>query len=176
MDINFSGWDGTICRQWSCCLWSNEFSDAYNSSIWYLINNIIWNTIVFSGNFFSFQNWIINIYICRKCNWSCPCFSKQMDRFYLFNIFSLSLLSLCSQLNSNLLLILTIIRKSADNIFTLQHWCSNNFPQAKEELEQMYKDVSFLIFFLYVHMPQASSLCTFTFLFFIFPNHGCTGV
>lgn len=28
-----------------------------------------------------------------------------------------------------------------DNIFTLQQWCSNNFPQAKEELEQMYKDV-----------------------------------
>ncbi|KAK9211723.1 hypothetical protein WN943_001100 [Citrus x changshan-huyou] len=47
-----------------------------------------------------------------------------------------------SSLNSNLLLvILTIIRKSADNIFTLQQWCSNNFPQAKEELEQMYKDV-----------------------------------
>ncbi|KAH9762749.1 Meiotic nuclear division protein 1-like [Citrus sinensis] len=46
------------------------------------------------------------------------------------------------KLNSNLLLvILTIIRKSADNIFTLQQWCSNNFPQAKEELEQMYKDV-----------------------------------
>lgn len=133
----------------------------------------------FYGNFFSFHNWIIQICICRKCNWSCSCSSKQMDRFYLFNIFSLSLLSLCSQLNSNLLLvILTIIRKSADNIFTLQQWCSNNFPQAKEELEQMYKDVCFLIFPLCAY-AQASSLCLFTlfsFFFFFFFNHGCTGV
>ncbi|KMZ63627.1 hypothetical protein ZOSMA_3G01080 [Zostera marina] len=28
-----------------------------------------------------------------------------------------------------------------DNIFTLQHWCSTNFPQAKEQLENMYKEV-----------------------------------
>ncbi|KAK8937678.1 hypothetical protein KSP40_PGU012383 [Platanthera guangdongensis] len=28
-----------------------------------------------------------------------------------------------------------------DNIFTLQHWCSSNFPQAKEQLEHMYKEV-----------------------------------
>ncbi|XP_073002545.1 uncharacterized protein [Typha latifolia] len=28
-----------------------------------------------------------------------------------------------------------------DNIFTLQQWCSTNFPEAKEQLEHMYKEV-----------------------------------
>ncbi|XP_058067588.1 meiotic nuclear division protein 1 homolog isoform X2 [Magnolia sinica] len=28
-----------------------------------------------------------------------------------------------------------------DNIFTVQHWCSSNFPEAKEQLEHMYKEV-----------------------------------
>ncbi|KAJ4959167.1 hypothetical protein NE237_026278 [Protea cynaroides] len=28
-----------------------------------------------------------------------------------------------------------------DNIFTVRQWCSNNFPEAKEQLEQMYKEV-----------------------------------
>ncbi|CAK7324892.1 unnamed protein product [Dovyalis caffra] len=28
-----------------------------------------------------------------------------------------------------------------DNIFTLRQWCSNNFPQAKEQLENMYQEV-----------------------------------
>ncbi|KAG0454094.1 hypothetical protein HPP92_025398 [Vanilla planifolia] len=28
-----------------------------------------------------------------------------------------------------------------DNIFTLQQWCSSNFPEAKEQLEHTYKDV-----------------------------------
>ncbi|KAF7058449.1 hypothetical protein CFC21_065510 [Triticum aestivum] len=28
-----------------------------------------------------------------------------------------------------------------DNIFTLQQWCSTTFPQAKEQLEHMYKEV-----------------------------------
>ncbi|XP_044472324.1 meiotic nuclear division protein 1 homolog [Mangifera indica] len=27
-----------------------------------------------------------------------------------------------------------------DNIFTLQHWCSKNFPQAKEQLEHLYRE------------------------------------
>ncbi|XP_052489238.1 meiotic nuclear division protein 1 homolog isoform X1 [Gossypium raimondii] len=27
-----------------------------------------------------------------------------------------------------------------DNIFTLRQWCSNNFPEAKEQLEHMYKE------------------------------------
>jgi hypothetical protein len=38
----------------------------------------------------------------------------------------------------------------SDNIFTLQQWCSTTFPQAKEQLEHMYKEVcstlSFCIF------------------------------
>ncbi|KAJ0089723.1 hypothetical protein Patl1_13402 [Pistacia atlantica] len=28
-----------------------------------------------------------------------------------------------------------------DNIFTLRQWCSNNFPQAKEQLEHLYREV-----------------------------------
>ncbi|KAG9456512.1 hypothetical protein H6P81_001020 [Aristolochia fimbriata] len=28
-----------------------------------------------------------------------------------------------------------------DNIFTLQQWCLNNFPEAKEQLEHLYKEV-----------------------------------
>ncbi|XP_023530629.1 meiotic nuclear division protein 1 homolog isoform X2 [Cucurbita pepo subsp. pepo] len=28
-----------------------------------------------------------------------------------------------------------------DNIFTLRQWCPNNFPQAKEQLETLYKEV-----------------------------------
>lgn len=28
-----------------------------------------------------------------------------------------------------------------DNIFTVQQWCSSNFPQAKEQLEHMYREV-----------------------------------
>jgi hypothetical protein len=29
----------------------------------------------------------------------------------------------------------------SDNIFTLQQWCSTTFPQAKEQLEHMYREV-----------------------------------
>ncbi|XP_042492762.1 meiotic nuclear division protein 1 homolog [Macadamia integrifolia] len=28
-----------------------------------------------------------------------------------------------------------------DNIFTVRQWCSNNFPEAKEQLEHMYREV-----------------------------------
>ncbi|XP_021912789.1 meiotic nuclear division protein 1 homolog isoform X1 [Carica papaya] len=28
-----------------------------------------------------------------------------------------------------------------DNIFTLRQWCSNNFPQAKEQLEHLYNEI-----------------------------------
>ncbi|ONM20423.1 Meiotic nuclear division protein 1-like protein [Zea mays] len=28
-----------------------------------------------------------------------------------------------------------------DNIFTLQQWCSTTFPEAKEQLEHMYREV-----------------------------------
>ncbi|KAK4280974.1 hypothetical protein QN277_012524 [Acacia crassicarpa] len=28
-----------------------------------------------------------------------------------------------------------------DNIFTLKQWCSNNFPQAKEQLENVYNEI-----------------------------------
>ncbi|XP_042461334.1 meiotic nuclear division protein 1 homolog isoform X2 [Zingiber officinale] len=35
----------------------------------------------------------------------------------------------------------TAANRWTDNIFTLQQWCSTNFPQAKEQLEHMYKEV-----------------------------------
>ncbi|XP_068647213.1 meiotic nuclear division protein 1 homolog isoform X2 [Aristolochia californica] len=35
----------------------------------------------------------------------------------------------------------TAANRWTDNIFTLQQWCSNNFPEAKEQLEHMYKEV-----------------------------------
>ncbi|KAJ7565272.1 hypothetical protein O6H91_02G054600 [Diphasiastrum complanatum] len=33
------------------------------------------------------------------------------------------------------------INRWTDNIFALQQWCSNNFPEAKERLEHAYKEV-----------------------------------
>ncbi|KAM3256109.1 hypothetical protein ACQJBY_048942 [Aegilops geniculata] len=33
-----------------------------------------------------------------------------------------------------------ILNETSDNIFTLQQWCSTTFPQAKEQLEHMYKE------------------------------------
>ncbi|XP_039118985.1 meiotic nuclear division protein 1 homolog [Dioscorea cayenensis subsp. rotundata] len=35
----------------------------------------------------------------------------------------------------------TAANRWTDNIFTLQQWCSNNFPQAREQLEHLYKEV-----------------------------------
>ncbi|KAM0932557.1 putative meiotic nuclear division protein [Dioscorea sansibarensis] len=35
----------------------------------------------------------------------------------------------------------TAANRWTDNIFTLQQWCSNNFPEAREQLEHMYKEV-----------------------------------
>jgi hypothetical protein len=34
-----------------------------------------------------------------------------------------------------------ILNVTTDNIFTLQQWCSTTFPQAKEQLEHMYREV-----------------------------------
>ncbi|PKA51299.1 Meiotic nuclear division protein 1 like [Apostasia shenzhenica] len=36
---------------------------------------------------------------------------------------------------------LSAANRWTDNIFTLQQWCSSNFPEAKEQLEHMYKEV-----------------------------------
>lgn len=38
----------------------------------------------------------------------------------------------------------------SDNIFTLQQWCSTTFPQAKEQLEHLYKEVNVISHFLHV--------------------------
>ncbi|XP_022882527.1 meiotic nuclear division protein 1 homolog isoform X1 [Olea europaea var. sylvestris] len=42
-----------------------------------------------------------------------------------------------------------------DNIFTLRQWCSNNFPQAKEQLEHLYSEVGITDDFDYLELPAA---------------------
>jgi hypothetical protein len=37
-----------------------------------------------------------------------------------------------------IIIFLLWLKNGADNIFTLKQWCSNNFPQAKEQLQNMY--------------------------------------
>lgn len=39
-----------------------------------------------------------------------------------------------------------------DSIFTLRQWCSNNFPEAKEQLEHMYKEVGITDDFDYLEL------------------------
>ncbi|XP_059433187.1 meiotic nuclear division protein 1 homolog [Corylus avellana] len=39
-----------------------------------------------------------------------------------------------------------------ENIFTLRQWCSNNFPQAKEQLENLYKEVGITDDFDYLEL------------------------
>ncbi|KAE9587911.1 hypothetical protein Lal_00003188 [Lupinus albus] len=39
-----------------------------------------------------------------------------------------------------------------DNIFTLRQWCSNNFPEAKEQLENMYKEIGITDDFDYLEL------------------------
>ena len=39
-----------------------------------------------------------------------------------------------------------ILNHISDNIFTLQQWCSTTFPQAKEQLEHMYREVGSVLF------------------------------
>ena len=34
-----------------------------------------------------------------------------------------------------------IFNDTSENIFNLQQWCSTTFPQAKEQLEHMYREV-----------------------------------
>ncbi|XP_057520016.1 meiotic nuclear division protein 1 homolog isoform X1 [Amaranthus tricolor] len=45
-----------------------------------------------------------------------------------------------------------------DNIFTLQQWCTKNFPQAREQLEQMYQEAGITDDFDYVELPNLASL------------------
>ncbi|KAK4483649.1 hypothetical protein RD792_010850 [Penstemon davidsonii] len=40
-----------------------------------------------------------------------------------------------------------------DNIFTLRQWCSNNFPQAKEQLDHLYNEVGITDDFDYLELP-----------------------
>jgi hypothetical protein len=47
-----------------------------------------------------------------------------------------------------------------DNIFTLRQWCSNNFPQAKEQLEHLYTEAGITEDFDYIELssfPLSSS-------------------
>uniref|UniRef100_M0ZHL4 Meiotic nuclear division protein 1 homolog n=1 Tax=Solanum tuberosum TaxID=4113 RepID=M0ZHL4_SOLTU len=45
-----------------------------------------------------------------------------------------------------------------DNIFTLRQWCSNNFPQAKEQLDQLYNEVGITDDFDYLELPAVVPL------------------
>ncbi|CAH9098532.1 unnamed protein product [Cuscuta europaea] len=42
-----------------------------------------------------------------------------------------------------------------DNIFTLREWCSNKFPQAKEQLDHLYNEVGITDEFDYLELPAA---------------------
>ncbi|KAL2501103.1 Meiotic nuclear division protein 1-like protein [Forsythia ovata] len=46
-----------------------------------------------------------------------------------------------------------------DNIFTLRQWCSNNFPQAKEQLDHLYNEVGITDDFDYLELPAVSPVC-----------------
>ncbi|CAM8889614.1 unnamed protein product [Rhodiola kirilowii] len=43
-----------------------------------------------------------------------------------------------------------------DNIFTLRQWCSNNFPEAKEQLEHLYRELGITDDFDYLELPPAA--------------------
>ncbi|KAM3321148.1 meiotic nuclear division protein 1 isoform X3 [Capsicum chacoense] len=45
-----------------------------------------------------------------------------------------------------------------DNIFTLRQWCSNNFPQAKEQLDHLYNEVGITDDFDYLELPAVVPL------------------
>ncbi|KAL6560986.1 Meiotic nuclear division protein 1 [Orobanche hederae] len=47
-----------------------------------------------------------------------------------------------------------------DNIFTLRQWCSNNFPQAKEQLDHLYNEVGITDDFDYLELPAADYCST----------------
>lgn len=53
----------------------------------------------------------------------------------------------------------TAANRWTDNIFTLRQWCSNNFPEAKEQLEHMYKETGITDDFDYLELPAAVSPC-----------------
>ncbi|KAK6151897.1 hypothetical protein DH2020_014532 [Rehmannia glutinosa] len=45
-----------------------------------------------------------------------------------------------------------------DNIFTLRQWCSNNFPQAREQLDHLYSEVGIPDDFDYLELPAVVPL------------------
>ncbi|XP_071907716.1 meiotic nuclear division protein 1 homolog [Coffea arabica] len=45
-----------------------------------------------------------------------------------------------------------------DNIFTLRQWCSNNFPQAKEQLDHLFNEVGVTDDFDYLELPAVVPL------------------
>ncbi|XP_021990519.1 meiotic nuclear division protein 1 homolog isoform X2 [Helianthus annuus] len=46
--------------------------------------------------------------------------------------------------------------EAMNNIFTLRQWCSNNFPQAKEQLEHLYNEVGITEDFDYIELPAVT--------------------
>ncbi|KAI3447079.1 hypothetical protein Pfo_003744 [Paulownia fortunei] len=54
----------------------------------------------------------------------------------------------------------TAANRWTDNIFTLRQWCSNNFPQAKEQLDHLYIEVGITDDFDYLELPAVVPLCS----------------
>ncbi|KAL0333813.1 UNVERIFIED_CONTAM: Meiotic nuclear division protein 1 [Sesamum angustifolium] len=50
--------------------------------------------------------------------------------------------------------------EAMNNIFTLRQWCSNNFPQAKEQLDHLYNEVGITDDFDYLELPAAAPVCS----------------
>lgn len=51
----------------------------------------------------------------------------------------------------------TAANRWTDNIFSLKQWCSNNFPQAKEQLQNMYQEIGITDEFDYLEMAPLPS-------------------
>ncbi|CAH9110463.1 unnamed protein product [Cuscuta epithymum] len=56
---------------------------------------------------------------------------------------------------TKLALIEQMLLGSADSIFTLREWCSNKFPQAKEQLDHLYNEVGITDELDYLELPVA---------------------
>ncbi|CAA0840491.1 Meiotic nuclear division protein 1 homolog [Striga hermonthica] len=54
----------------------------------------------------------------------------------------------------------TAANRWTDNIFTLRQWCSNNFPQAREQLDHLYEEVGITDDFDYVELPAVAAPCS----------------
>lgn len=140
---SLSGWNGTVCWQWSGCLWRNELSDAC-TSFWCF--NYFLCRIDYSGSLILWacgDTDLVTVMLTEKSievahaaanRWTGKPPTTNVDSPFLWVEIKNSLIGV-------LLPPLALICKNSDNIFTLRQWCANNFPQAKEQLEHLYNEV-----------------------------------